>query len=90
MMESQVSAQYASGFMIAMMAFGFLVALVVIAITLVVYCKITAKMGYSWALGLLMLVPAANIVLLLYLAFADWPIHRELHQLKQRCAGLPA
>jgi len=89
-MEAQVSTQYASGFMVIMMAFGFLVALVVIAITLVVYCKIAAKMGYSWALGLLMLVPIANIVLLLYLAFADWPIHRELRQLKQQCGELPA
>jgi hypothetical protein len=90
MMESQVSTQYASGFMVIMMAFGFLVALIVIAITLVVYCKIAAKMGYSWALGLLMVVPIANIVLLLYLAFADWPIQRELRQLKQQRVGLPA
>lgn len=76
--------------MVIMMAFGFLVALIVIAITLVVYCKIAAKMGYSWALGLLMVVPIANIVLLLYLAFADWPIQRELRQLKQQRVGLPA
>ena len=76
--------------MVAATAFGVLVGLIVIAITLVVYCKIAAKMGYSWALGLLMFVPIANIVLILYLAFADWPIHRELRQLKQRCGELPA
>lgn len=90
MMESQVSAHYASGFMLVMMAFAFLVSLIFIAITLVVYCKIAAKMGYSWALGLLMLVPIANIVLIIYLAFADWPVHKELRLLKQQCGALPA
>jgi uncharacterized membrane protein YhaH (DUF805 family) len=90
MMESQVSTQYASGFMLITMAFAFLVSLIFMAITLVVYCKIAAKMGYSWALGLLMLVPIANIVLLFYLAFVDWPIHNELRQLKQQYGGLPA
>ena len=89
-MEPQVSAQYASGFMFIMMAFGFLMALIVTIITLVVYCKIAAKMGYSWALGLLTIVPIVNLVLFIYLAFADWPIHRELRQLRQQCGGLPA
>jgi len=89
-MEPQVSAQYASVFMVAAMAIGALVGLIVIAVTVLVYCKIAAKMGYNWALGLLMLVPIANIILLLYLAFADWPIQRELRQLKQRCGESPA
>jgi hypothetical protein len=89
-MEPQVSAQYASVFMVAAMAIGALVSLIVIVITVLAYCKIAAKMGYSWATGLLMLVPIANIVLLLYLAFVDWPIHGELRQLRQRCGELPA
>jgi hypothetical protein len=88
-MEPQVSVQYAPTFMFVMMAFGLLVSLLIIVITLVVYCKIAAKMGYSWALGLLTLVPIANIVLFIYLAFADWPIHKELRRLKQRCGELP-
>jgi len=90
MVESQVSAHYASVFVLVATAFAVLAALAVIAITLLVYCKIAAKMGYSWALGLLMLVPIANIVLIIYLAFADWPVHRELRLLKQRCGALPA
>ncbi len=87
-MEPQVSAQYASIFVLAMTAFAVFVALIVLAITILVCCKITAKMGYSWALGLLMFVPIANIILLLYLAFADWPMHKELRQLRQRCGEL--
>jgi hypothetical protein len=44
----------------------------------VVYCKICSKAGYNWALGLLMFVPIANIVLPLILAFSEWPIQKEL------------
>ncbi len=48
------------------------------------YCRICSKAGYSWALGLLMLVPIANFVLPLYLAFSDWPLHKEMRQLKSQ------
>ena len=47
------------------------------------YCRIFSKAGYSWAFGLLMLVPIANIIIPLVLAFSDWPIARELRLLKQ-------
>jgi hypothetical protein len=89
-MQPQVSTQFASIFVLVLTAFGILVAILVIALTLLVYCKIVAKMGYSWALGLLMIVPFGNIILPLYLAFADWPVHKELRQLRQRSAGAPA
>jgi len=46
------------------------------------YCKIFQKAGYHWALGLLTLVPIANVVIFLVLAFADWPILKELRALK--------
>ena len=57
--------------------------LVVVPIKLLISCMICHKAGYPWALGLLMLVPIANIVLIFVLAFADWPVRRELRQLKQ-------
>jgi hypothetical protein len=44
--------------------------------------RICAKTGYSGALGLLMLVPVANLVLLLVLAFGSWPIEEELRRLR--------
>ena len=48
------------------------------------FCRIFGKAGYSWALGLLMLVPIANIIMPFILAFGDWPVRRELDQLRQR------
>jgi len=64
--------------------FVFLVVLVVLLVTAVVYCKIFSKAGYPWALGLLMLVPIANIIMPFVLAFGDWPIHKELRLLRQQ------
>jgi len=59
-------------------------ALLVTIIQILVFCKIFSKTGFSWALGLLMLVPIANIVMLFVLAFAEWPIERELRSYKQQ------
>jgi hypothetical protein len=36
------------------------------------------KAGYSWALGLLMLVPLVNIVMFVLLALGRWPIEDHL------------
>lgn len=60
------------------------IALIVVAIKLLIFCKIFSKAGYSWALGLLMMVPVANVIMAFFLAFADWPIRRELRQLKKQ------
>ena len=49
-----------------------------------VYCRIFSKAGYPWVLGLLMLVPIANIIMPFVLAFGDWPVHKELRILKQQ------
>lgn len=38
--------------------------------------RICVKAGYSGWLGLLALVPVANLVLLYFLAFASWPAGR--------------
>jgi len=70
-------------FIILFVAFTIFVALIATIIKILIICKIFSKAGYCWALGLLMLVPIANIVMGFYLAFADWPIHKELRQLKQ-------
>ncbi|MCK5563792.1 MAG: hypothetical protein KAJ07_00980 [Planctomycetes bacterium] len=51
-------------------------------ITIVACCKIFSKAGYSWALGLLMLIPIANLIVMLVLAFGDWPILKEMRALK--------
>jgi len=89
-MESMVhvsqSTHAAPGFLILLMMFGIFVGLIVLAIKVLIFCKICSKAGYSWALGLLILVPIANIIIAFYIAFADWPIRKEVRQLKQQQA----
>ena len=46
----------------------------------IAFWKIFAKAGFPGALGLLMLVPIANVILSLYLAFAQWPALRSQEQ----------
>ncbi len=52
---------------------------VAIIFSAVVYWRIFSKAGYSGAMGLLMFIPIANIVVLCILAFGEWPIYRELN-----------
>jgi len=61
-----------------------IVGLVIIIFYVIIYWRIFAKAGYSGALGLLMFVPIANIIMLCILAFGEWPIYRELNYLRQQ------
>ncbi len=87
-MESMVHVSHgtyaAPGFLILLIMFGFFVGLIAVAIKALIFCKIFSKAGYSWALGLLILVPIANIIMAFYLAFADWPVQKEVRQLRQQ------
>jgi hypothetical protein len=53
-----------------------------IVLAVVVWWRIFAKAGYSGALGLLMFVPLANLIVLLVLAFGTWPIEEEVRRLR--------
>ena len=64
--------------------FFLFVGLIVTIITAWAYCRIFSKAGYCWALGLLMFVPIANIIMPFILAFGEWPIEKELKLLKQQ------
>ena len=61
---------------------GILVALLIgfvaLVFTIVIWWRIVSKTGYSGVLSLLMLVPLANLILLLVLAFSKWPIEEKL------------
>ncbi len=70
------------GFNIIVMLFVLLVALFSIVFAVIIWWRICSKAGYSGALGLLMLVPLANIILLLVLAFGTWPIEEEVRRLR--------
>jgi hypothetical protein len=69
--------------------FAILVSLITTALMTWVYCRIFSKAGHPWALGLLMLVPIANIIMPCVLAFGDWPIHREMRLLRQQQGAPP-
>ena len=87
-MEPYISFQHcqdvAPVFIVIFAVFGILFALIVVIIKVLIFCKIFSKAGYCWALGLLMLVPIANIIMPFVLAFADWPIQKKLRLLKQQ------
>ena len=59
--------------------FGFILLILAVNIVLIVwpFCRIFSKAGYPWALGILMIVPVANIIMPFVLAFGDWPILRK-------------
>jgi hypothetical protein len=57
---------------------------VAIIFSAIVYWRIFSKAGYSGAMGLLMFIPIANIIVLCILAFGEWPIYRELNYLRQQ------
>ncbi len=64
-------------FFIAFIVLGFT------AIKVFSFCRIFSKAGYSWAFGLLLLLPMAEIVIPLILAIMDWPVSKELRLFKQ-------
>lgn len=53
------------------------------------YWKIFSKAGFSRWLSLTQIIPILNLVVLFYLAFAEWPALRELNRLKQSSTGGP-
>jgi hypothetical protein len=48
----------------------------VIVLTVLPFYKIFSRAGFNGWLSLLMLVPLVNIVMLFFLAFAEWPRDR--------------
>ncbi len=59
------------------------IVLIITVIKVFSFCRIFSKAGYSWAFGLLMLLPLAEIVIPLVLALIEWPVCKELRLFKQ-------
>lgn len=72
------------------MLVGLCIGLISVLFGIVIWWKIFSKAGYSGALGLLMFVPIANLVVLLVLAFGEWPIQREVRELRAWAAQVQA
>lgn len=63
--------------------------LIAFILAIVIYWKIFSKAGYSGARSLLLLIPVVNLIILIMFAFSEWPIQRELNQLRQMTGGRP-
>ena len=58
----------------------------VVALVITIWWKIWDKTGYGGAMSLLMLIPLVNFIMLLVLAFGDWPVQQELRRLRRELA----
>ncbi len=62
-----------------------LVLWIAVTVFMVIACwRIFARAGYAGVLGLLMFVPIVNLVMLYILAFREWPIYKELKELRHK------
>ena len=72
---------------------AFLIPLIIVGVLLFLMIKawwnIFSKVGYPGWYGLGRLVPFLNFVLLLYLGFSKWPIHKKGKEQAQREEKLP-
>jgi uncharacterized membrane protein len=71
----------------AMSGIFLIIGLISIALTVLIYYFIFKRTGMNPWLSLLMLVPIANLVMLLILAFSEWPIEREVKMLRAQLGG---
>lgn len=61
---------------------GGIIAIAIWIVFLLGYVKIISKAGYSGWWVLIMFVPIVNVIMLLVFAFKEWPIQRELAELR--------
>lgn len=59
-----------------------LLGLAVWIVFLIAYVKIISKAGYSGWWVLIMIVPIVNVIMLLVFAYKEWPVQRELKELR--------
>ena len=66
--------------------FVMLVGLAMFAFEIYMYMQIARKAGWPGTYALFLLIPGAGLVLVIMMAFTDWPIHRELAALRAQVA----
>jgi uncharacterized membrane protein YhaH (DUF805 family) len=89
--QSSTSSEPSAGAFAALAAMSGVFLLCGLAITIFmiwIYSLILKKAGMNPWLSLLMLIPLAGFILLLILAFSEWPIERENRALRAQL-GLP-
>ncbi len=80
-MNDTTSSQVAAAFASFGLIFG-IISIVSVIFAIIIWWRIFSKAGYNGVLSLLMFVPIANLVMILILAFGEWPIYAELNQLR--------
>jgi hypothetical protein len=75
------------GFGIAFIGIYMLFILTMLVFTAWVWWRIFAKTGHGGWMGILMLVPLANLIVFIMLAFGEWPIERELEAWRAQARG---
>ena len=67
-----------------------LLSLAVGAVFVLCSCLIFRKAGWHWTMGLLALMPAlGGLIVILILAFVEWPVQRQLRAAQMGGAGGP-
>src|SRR5215467_10541404 len=64
------------------------VIIVAVVLSVWAYWRIFAKAGYPGAMGILMVIPLLNVIMLFFLAFSEWPVLKELKALRERVPTL--
>lgn len=64
-----------------------IIAMIIGIVFILPYWKIFSKAGFSGWMSLTQIIPILNFIILFYLAFAEWPVHRELNSFKQGSRG---
>ena len=57
-----------------------LICIGLLVLSLVINWKIAQQAGFPGVASLLMLIPVVNLVVVIYFAFTEWPVTRELRQ----------
>lgn len=76
---------YLAGVLVASLIAG----LIGLIFAIIIYWRIFSKAGYSGARSLLMLIPVVNLIIIIMFAFSEWPIQRELNQMRMMSGGRP-
>ena len=74
---------------VGVILFSLVAGLIGLIFAIIIYWRIFSKAGYSGARSLLMLIPVVNLIIIIMFAFSEWPIQRELNQLRQMSGGRP-
>jgi hypothetical protein len=67
-----------------------IIVLVLVLLKIICFWKIVSKAGYPGVLSLLTLLPLVNLIMFLVFAFAEWPVEKEVKQLKTLVGRFPS